>query len=131
MPEGDERRVYKGRIVFRGDNIRDEEGYQACFQEQGASASWMGATKFIDFIAHCPGNKGEDADARSAYTQVSWEEARRLLGRAKLPETYVRLPRSWWPKGQGWENIEDPVVPLRVNLYGHPLAGLILSLIHI
>ena len=43
----------------------------------------------------------------------------------RLPETYVRLPRSWWPKGKGWENIEDPVVPLRVNLYGHPLAGLI------
>ena len=28
-----------------------------------------------------------------------------------------------WPKS--WEYIEDPVVPLERNLYGHPLAGLL------
>ena len=28
-----------------------------------------------------------------------------------------------WPKS--WVNIEDPVVPLERNLYGHPLAGLL------
>ena len=34
----------------------------------------------------------------------------------------MRLPRHKWPKT--WANIEDPVVPLERNLYGHPLAGL-------
>ena len=33
------------------------------------------------------------------------------------------LPRHTWPKS--WMNIEDPVVPLERNLYGHPLAGLL------
>ena len=28
-----------------------------------------------------------------------------------------------WPKS--WSSIEDPVVPLQRNLYGHPLAGLL------
>ena len=28
-----------------------------------------------------------------------------------------------WPKS--WSSIEDPVVPLERNLYGHPLAGLL------
>ena len=36
---------------------------------------------------------------------------------------WIRLPRHKWPKS--WSNIEDPVVPLERNLYGHPLAGLL------
>ena len=36
---------------------------------------------------------------------------------------WTRLPRHTWPKS--WANIEDPVVPLERNLYGHPLAGLL------
>ena len=41
-----------------------------------------------------------------------------------LPDTdiWIRLPRHKWPKS--WSSIEDPVVPLERNLYGHPLAGL-------
>ena len=34
---------YKGRVVFRGDNVRDESGYLAVFSEQGTSASHMAA----------------------------------------------------------------------------------------
>ena len=33
------------------------------------------------------------------------------------------LPRHKWPKS--WSSMEDPVVPLERNLYGHPLAGLL------
>ena len=32
------------------------------------------------------------------------------------------VPRHKWPKS--WSTMEDPVVPLERNLYGHPLAGL-------
>ena len=35
---------------------------------------------------------------------------------------WIRLPRHKWPKS--WSTMEDPVVPLERNLYGHPLAGL-------
>ena len=35
----------------------------------------------------------------------------------------IRLPRHKWPKS--WSSMEDPVVPLERNLYGHPLAGLL------
>ena len=34
---------YKGRVVFRGDQVKDETGYYAVFTEQGASASQMAA----------------------------------------------------------------------------------------
>ena len=40
------------------------------------------------------------------------------------PDVWGRLPRHKWPKS--WERkIEDLVVPLERNLYGHPLAGLL------
>ena len=35
----------------------------------------------------------------------------------------VCLPRHKWPKS--WSSMEDPVVPLEQNLYGHPLARLL------
>ena len=52
------------------------------------------------------------------------EDAHKLL---KLPKSecadiWIRLPRHKWPKLLS--SIEDPVVPLEQNLYGHPLAGL-------
>ena len=36
---------------------------------------------------------------------------------------WLRLPRHNWPTS--WSSMEDPVVPLERNLYGHPLAGLL------
>ena len=38
------------------------------------------------------------------------------------PDIWIRLPRHKWPKS--WSSLEDPVVPLERNLYGHHLAGL-------
>ena len=34
----------------------------------------MAATKFMDALARCPGNDGEDSDAVAAYTQVRIDE---------------------------------------------------------
>ena len=49
------------------------------------------------------------ADAVSAFAQVKLEGA-------VFHDTNGR---------KAWENIEDPVVPLERNSYGHPLAGLL------
>ena len=43
--------------------------------------------------------------------------------KSECPDIWIRLPRHKWPKS--WSSIEDPVVPLERNLYGHPLAGLL------
>ena len=40
----------------------------------------------------------------------------------ECPDILIRLPRHKGPKS--WSSMEDPVVPLERNLYGHPLAGL-------
>ena len=65
---------YKGRVVFRGDQVKDETGFHAVFTEQGASASQVAAAKFLDTIARMPGMGGQAADAVKAYTQVPPQE---------------------------------------------------------
>ena len=53
------------------------------------------------------------------------EDRPKLLKLLELecPDIWIRLPRHKWPKL--WSSMEDPVVPLERNLYGHPLAGLL------
>ena len=116
---------YKGQVVLRGDIVKDNSGSYAVFTEQGSSASQMTAAKIMDIISRLPGCDGQAADAVSAYTQVKMEDAPRLLKifESECPDVWIRLPRQKWPKS--WSSMEDPVVPLERNLYGHPLAGLL------
>ena len=57
---------YKGRVVLRGDIVKDD------------SASQMTAAKIMDIISRLPGCDGQAADAVSAYTQVKMEDAHKL-----------------------------------------------------
>ena len=86
------------------------------FSEQGTSSSHLCAAKIVDAIGRMPGMSGGNADATGAYTQT-------VLG-DDCPETWISIPRDRWPKH--WHGkYTDPVIRLRLNLYGHPLAGLI------
>ena len=84
----------------------------------------MTAEKIMDNISRLPGCDGQAADAVSAYTQVKMEDAHKLLKirKSECPDIWIRLPRHKWPKSLS--SMEDPVVLLERNLYGHPLAGL-------
>ena len=115
---------YKGRVVLRGDFVKDDSGSHAVFTEQGSSASQMTAAKVMEIISRLPGCDGHSADAVFAYTQVKMEDAHKLLKipKTQCPDILSRLPRHKGPKS--WSSMEDPVVPLERNLYGHPLAGL-------
>ena len=94
---------YNGRVVLRGDIVKDDSGSYAVFSE---------------------GCAGQAADAVSAYTQVKMEDAPKLLKipKSECPDIWIRVPRQW-PKS--WSSLEDSVVPLERNLHGHPLAGLL------
>ena len=50
---------YKGRIVLRGDIVKDDSGSYADFTEQGSSASQMTAAKIMDIISRLPGFAGQ------------------------------------------------------------------------
>ena len=66
---------YKGRVVLRGDTVKDDSGSYVVFTEQGSSASQMTAAKIMDIITRLPGCDGQTADAVSAKTQVKMEVA--------------------------------------------------------
>ena len=105
---------YKGRIVLRGDIVKDDSGSYAVFTEHGSSASQMTAAEVMDIISRLPGCVGQAADAVSAYTQVKMEDAPKLLKilKSECPDIWIRLPRH-------------KCVLLERNMYGHLLAGLL------
>ena len=105
--------------------MTDDSGSCAAFTEQESSASQMTAAKVMDIISRLPGCGGQAADAISAYTQVKMEDAPSLLKirKSECPDMSIRQQRHKWPKS--WSGVEDPVVLLERNLYGHPFAGLL------
>ena len=85
----------------------------------------MTAAKVMYIKSRLQGCAGQAADAVSAHTQVKMEDASKLLKipKSECPDIWGRLQKHKWPKS--WSSMEDPVVPLERNLYGHPLAGLL------
>ena len=53
------------------------------------------------------------------------EDGHKLLKipKSECPDIWICLPRHKWPKS--FSSMQDPVVPLERNLYGHPLARLL------
>ena len=63
-------------------------------------------------------------DDPSSYAVPSCPKLLQFYSRkSECPDNWIRVPRHKWPKS--WSSMEDPVVPLERNLYGHPLAGLL------
>ena len=84
----------------------------------------MTAAKVMDMKSKLPGCSGQAAGAVSAYTQVKMVDTSTLLKipKSKCPDIWIRPPKHKCPTS--WSSMEDPVVPLERNLYGHPLARL-------
>ena len=78
---------YRGRVVLRGDSVKDDSGSNAVFTEQGSSASQMTAAKVMDVISRPPGGAGQAADTVSAYTEVKTEDF------PKFPNRNVQILR--------------------------------------
>ena len=104
LPEGDSGRVWKGRVCFQGNQVKDQDTNVAVFQDMASSAALMEAGKFIDAISLLPGFDGTQADAKQAYTQCE-------LGG---DETWIFLPHDQRP--ENWERFRNPVCRLRLAL---------------
>ena len=83
-----------------------------------AAKSWISQ-------ADCQDAQDKQRTQYLLYTLVKMAKNSKLLKipKSKCPDIGIRLPRHKWPKS--WSSMEDPVVPLERNLYGHPLAGLL------
>ena len=58
----------KGRVLIRGDFVKDDSGSSAAFTERGSSASQMTAAKVI--ISRLPERAGQTTDAISVCFQI-------------------------------------------------------------
>ena len=75
---------YRGRVVLRGDIVKDDSRSCAVFTEQGSSASQMTASKIMDIISRLSGCDGQAAYVVSAYTQVKMEDAHKISENVKI-----------------------------------------------
>ena len=120
LPDGHENKMYKGRAVLLGDNIRDEDFNWAAFADLGSSPPSLEACRNLDALSCLPGYETWTGDANGAYCQSYLEKEDGIV-------TWVTLPEHRWP--DSWKNADgtwkyhEPVVMLILALYGHPKAG--------
>ena len=86
---------YKGRVVLRGDVVKDDSGSYAVFIEQSSSASQKTAAKVMDIKSRLPGCAGQATDAICTCTQVKMEDDPKLLEipKSECPDVWIRLPQ--------------------------------------
>ena len=115
---------YKGRVVLRGDTVKDDSGSYAVFTEQGSSAT-NDNSKSHGYHIQTARVRRTSSRCSVSLHPAKMEDAPKLLKipKSECPDTWTCLPRHKWPKLSS--SAEDAVVPLERNLYGHPLAGLL------
>ena len=69
LDENDPNRKYKGRVVFDGSYVRDQDRNVALFQELSSCPATMQAGKAADCYGCLEGYRLQQADAKQAYTQ--------------------------------------------------------------
>ena len=70
---------HKGRVVLRGEVVKDDTGSYAVLTEQVSSASQMTAINVLDVISRLPGCAGRASDAVSTHAQGKMEDAPKLF----------------------------------------------------
>ena len=76
-----------------------------------SKATRMRTTSSRRSIRLHPGQNGRCTDVTEKFQE------------SECPDIWIRVAKHKWPKS--WSSMEDPVVPLERNLYGHPLARLL------
>ena len=109
LPLGDPKRRYKGRAVFLGNQVVNQDYQQAMFAELGNAPASMEAARLNDWYACLPGHSGGTTDGVQAYCQA------RLLG----VECWIALPWTAVIDTETWRVYGDPVTILEYALYGH------------
>ena len=104
-------RKYKGRVVFQGNKVINQNYESAIFQDLGSAPATMEASKTADFYGCQEGHTIEVADAEQAYVQADM----------KGTPTWITLP--WEEIPEQFKHMQKPVFRLKKALYGHPDAG--------
>ena len=108
-----EKQKLKGRLVFRGDNCRDEKGIKAIYREAKSLPATVHSINLVLYFGMLVGHVVTISDATKAYLQAPLK--------SKVP-TWVILPRIIWT--EEWKRKFTKVAcPLHRAMYGHTTAG--------
>ena len=94
--------------------VKDEKLEAAVYAEVASAPAALEATRALDAYSCVGDTEASQSDATSAYTQCF------LRG----TPTWTSVPKERWPK-EWVGKFLNPVVPQKLNIYGHPEAGLI------
>ena len=70
LDANDKGRKYKGRAVYQGNRVVNQNWEAALFQDLGSSPATLEASCAADAYGCCPGHETEIADAEQAYVQA-------------------------------------------------------------
>ena len=110
----EEQQKYKGRMVLRGDDVRDEEGAMAVFQELSSQPTNIADANSNIAYGCLPGHTTTTVDAIRAYVQSTLNS---------LHEIWIALPKELWPPEWHQRGYVRPMVRLIKALHGHPESG--------
>ena len=117
LPKDHKDRKFKGRTVFQGDRVVNQNYEVAMFQDLGSSPATLEAARACDAFGCVPGHATQVADAPAAYVQAD----------LKGTPCWVHLPVDAWPDDPviraKFAALDKPVVHLKKALYGHPDSG--------
>ena len=108
--------LLKVRLVFRGDDTRDQNNQLALFREMKSIPATIATVHIVFWFGLRPGHKVTIADARKAYLQAPIGP--RFLPMRKLRKALYGHPTS----GDDWCEYLDTVVVVRMALFMvHPI----------
>ena len=132
LPRGHLSRKFKGRVVFLGNQVKNQDFEQATFMDLGNSPATIESARLCDFYGCLNGHTVSVADAVQAYIQAE-------LGG---DDCWISLPFEAYPKTEDgvrqqdaydpdalraynmavrqWQSMRNPVTILLKALYGHP-----------
>ena len=84
---------HKGRVVLRGDNVKDGSGAYAVFTEQGSFASQMTAAKVMDIFQGF-----HDAQDKQLMQYPLCASTLLIIPKSECPHIWIRVPKHKWPK---------------------------------
>ena len=109
-----EKHKCKGRLVYRGDLIRNESDEIVLYADTATTPTALVALSLALFFGSCENNSISLSDAVQAFLQAPIAE-----------ETWVLVPYELWLESWKTQYAQGTklVVRLLRSLYGHPLAG--------
>ena len=107
---------WKSRIVYRGDQVRDQDSSLLLFDQTATTPTSLAALNVALWYACRKGNAASCSDAIQAFLQSELDDN---------DLTYVIIPTELWLDEwhKKFQTGTKLVVRLKKSLYGHPRAG--------